>query len=321
MNRYAGKTDTLAAVFGRPVTVTENAVHVGGAVYPIVDDVIVLLPPEKRPGAGAAGGAAFAPDIQATFGAEWKTYSEIKPEHASEFQKYFDLVDLGALRGARVADLGCGIGRWAHYLTDHCGEIVLVDFSEAIFVARRNLADRPNALFFMGDILALPFAPGAFDFVYSLGVLHHLPAPCLDVVRSLKPLASRHLYFLYYALDNRPVYFRWLLAGVSVLRKGLCRVRGEGTRRAIAKIILWTLYLPLIGLGRLLDVVGAGRRVPLYEFYSDRSRARIEQDVYDRFFTRIEQRVTRTDIAALRDTFRTVKISPELPYWHFLCEN
>ncbi|MBK6881203.1 MAG: class I SAM-dependent methyltransferase [Elusimicrobia bacterium] len=320
MNRYAGKTDTLAALFGKPVTVTEDAVRVGEAVYPVIDEVIVLLPPERRPGAGAAGGAAFAPDIQATFGAEWRTYNEIKPEHAGEFQRYFDLVDLGALRGARVADLGCGIGRWAHYLADRCREIVLVDFSEAIFVARRHLGDRPNALFFMGDILALPFAPGSFDFVYSLGVLHHLPAPCLDVVRSLKPLAARHLYFLYYALDNRPAYFRWLLAGVTVLRKGLCRVRGERARWAITKFLLWGLYLPLIGLGRALDLVGLGRRVPLYEFYRDRSRARIEQDVYDRFFTRIEQRVTRADIETLRDTFRAVTISPDLPYWHFLCE-
>ena len=47
---------------------------------------------------------------------------------------------------------------------------------------------------------------------------------------------------------------------------------------------------------------------------------RIEQDVYDRFFTRIEQRVTRREIETLRDTFGTVTVADGLPYWHFLCE-
>lgn len=319
MNRYAGKTETLAALFGKSVTVTEDAVRVGDAVYPVIDDVIVLLPPERRPGAATAD-TAFAPDIQHTFGEEWKTYDAILPEHAAEFQRYFDLIDVNALGDARVADLGCGIGRWAHFLAPRCREIVLVDFSEAIFVAKRNLADRPNALFFMGDILALPFARGSFDFVYSLGVLHHLPAPCLDVVRALKPLAPRHLYFLYYALDNRPVYFRWLLTVVTGTRRLLCRVRGERARRVITKVLLWAVYLPLIALGRAADLVGAGRRVPLYEFYRDRSRARIEQDVYDRFFTRIEQRVSRAEIGTLTDTYRAVTVSPDLPYWHFRCE-
>jgi hypothetical protein len=60
--------------------------------------------------------------------------------------------------------------------------------------------------------------------------------------------------------------------------------------------------------------------VPLYDFYAGKSRARIEQDVYDRFFTGIEQRVSRAEIQRLRDTFRTVTISSGLPYWHFLCE-
>jgi hypothetical protein len=82
----------------------------------------------------------------------------------------------------------------------------------------------------------------------------------------------------------------------------------------------WLIYLPLVWLGRVLQLVGGGRFVPLYEYYHDKSIGRIEQDVYDRFFTRIEQRVTRQQILELGDTFRQITVSDRFPYWHFLCE-
>ncbi|MBL0059822.1 MAG: hypothetical protein IPP35_12155 [Elusimicrobia bacterium] len=69
-----------------------------------------------------------------------------------------------------------------------------------------------------------------------------------------------------------------------------------------------------------MNVFGWGRYVPLFEFYQDKSLRRIEQDVYDRFFTSIEQRVSRKEISALTDTFTRVTVSDHLPYWHFLCE-
>ena len=47
---------------------------------------------------------------------------------------------------------------------------------------------------------------------------------------------------------------------------------------------------------------------------------RIRQEVYDRFFARIEQRFSRTQIATLNDAFTKVTISDRLPVWHFLCE-
>jgi hypothetical protein len=71
-------------------------------------------------------------------------------------------------------------------------------------------------------------------------------------------------------------------------------------------------------LGRAADLLGLGRHVPLYDFYRDKSLKRIEQDVYDRFFTRIEQRVSRAQILQLRSDFTEVRVSDRLPYWHFL---
>ena len=48
------------------------------------------------------------------------------------------------------------------------------------------------------------------DFGYSLGVLHHLEdtqAGMAACVRKLKPGAP-FLVYIYYALENRPIWFR-----------------------------------------------------------------------------------------------------------------
>jgi hypothetical protein len=171
----------------------------------------------------------------------------------------------------------------------------------------------------MADLQALPFRKDFCDFLVCLGVLHHLPTPCLEAVRGLRNSAPRLLVFLYYALDNRPWYFRLLLAPVTLLRRLLWRVRHPGLRKAFARAMALIVYRPLVVLGTLVRPIGLSRYVPLYEFYHGKSIYRIEQDVYDRFFTRIEQRVSRRDIRSLQGSFAQVLVSDHLPYWHFLC--
>ncbi len=328
---YADKIESLRDIFGTPdVSVSEEAIQVGPHRYPVLDDVILLTDPAyytpriraRLPSSGAAvppQTGPFARDIQHSFGEEWNAYGAILPEHAEEFKRYFDVVEMESLASARVCDAGCGSGRWSSFLQNHCRELILVDFSDAIFIARKNLASNQNALFFHGDLLRLPFRDNFADFLFSLGVLHHLPTPCLDEVRRLSRYAPRLLIFLYYALDNRPFYFRWILKGVTVTRNLLCRIQSSALRTGLSKAGTWLVYLPLVGLGKLLKPLGLSRAVPLYDFYHDKSVSRVEQDVYDRFFTRIEQRVTREEIKTLTDTFSTIRISDDLPYWHFLC--
>jgi SAM-dependent methyltransferase len=218
-----------------------------------------------------------------------------------------------------VADLGCGSGRWSVFLRDVAGALVLVDFSDAIFVARKNLHDAPHAVFFMADLMQLPFRDDCFDLAFSIGVLHHLPVPCLAAVRRIGRLAPQLLVYLYYALDNRPFFYRAMFHPVNAARRVMSRVHSELVRRAFARSLTWAVYVPLIGLGRAVAPLGMSSRVPLYDFYAGKSASRIEQDVYDRFFTGIEQRVSREQILTLQDAFGTVIISDGLPYWHFLC--
>ncbi|MBU3967373.1 MAG: class I SAM-dependent methyltransferase [Euryarchaeota archaeon] len=333
---YTDKLGTLKDIFGSNEIILEtNCLAVDDHIYPILDDVIILLDPSQYPNSlksrlekrkeavkdkATVEPSDFAEDIQFTFGEEWQRFPDLLPEHKQEFLQYFDLINLSELRNNKVCDLGCGIGRWSFFLSDKCRELILVDFSEAIFVARRNLAKTNNTLFFMGDLKKLPFRNDFADFLFCLGVLHHLPTSAIDEVRTLKRYAPQLLVYLYYALDNRPFYYRILLSLVTKIRLMVATQRNPIFREVFTWFCTIGIYLPLLALGKALRPLGISHYIPLYEGYQGKSINRIRQDVYDRFFTRIEQRYSKKQIMTLKDTFTKITVSDNLPYWHFICQ-
>lgn len=80
------------------------------------------------------------------------------------------------LAGRLVLDVGCGSGRFLD-VADRMGaaEAVGIDLSLATEAAWRNLGQRPAVHVIQADVFRLPFRPGTFDVVYSIGVLHHTP--------------------------------------------------------------------------------------------------------------------------------------------------
>lgn len=326
---YADKIDVLQDIFGATsVELQPDGIVVDGNPYPIVDDVIILLDPVHwpptlarrvaAPSPATAGDGCFATDIQSTFGREWQAFPDILAEHEREFHQYFDIINLETLRGKRIADFGCGIGRWSHFLKDVANEMVLIDFSDAIFVARRNLLDANGTVFLMADLLRLPLRKDFADFAYCLGVAHHLPIDALQAIRLIGNFTSRSLVYLYSALDGHPLHYRIMMVPVNALRRMVCQISNETFRSAFAWLAVLALYLPLIAVGHLVRPISLSRFVPLFDFYNGKSLLRIRQDAYDRFFTPIEQRVTRADIATLGNDFSRVEISPNIPMWHFV---
>jgi SAM-dependent methyltransferase len=329
---YADKLERLADIFGvTHVHLSDVGIVVDGHTYPVIDDVIVLLDPSQYPAAirsrlneskSTERLPAYAPAIQAHYSQVWQAWSDYEPWYEREFHGYFDLVELQSLDGARVCDLGCGMGRWSRMLAERANirEVVLIDFSEAIFIARRLFAGDNRALFFMGDLLRLPFRNQFADFAMSLGVLHHLPIDCLQAARRLKTVAPRLLVYLYYAFDNKPFYWRLLWNLCTPLRRLLCRVQSHSFRVAFSWFGVVVFYLPFIMFGYLLRPLGLSKYVPLFEEHHWAGLGGMRHSVYDRFFTTIEQRVSRKQISSLRDTYRHVTIADGQSYWHFLCE-
>ena len=268
-----------------------------------------------------------APNIDAKtvagFGEEWAAYDQTAMTHdewRGHFEGYFSEFPWASLpAGAEGFDLGCGSGRWAAGVAPRVGTLHCIDPSDkALDVARRRLAEASNVRFHCAGADSIPLADASQDFGYSLGVLHHIPdtaAAMAACVRKLKPGAP-FLAYLYYAFDDRPAWFRAVWKASDVLRGGISRMPFS-LRKAVTTGIAVGAYWPLARIARAAHARGiATANFPLNS-YKDYSFYTMRTDALDRFGTRLEQRFTRPQIAAMMEAagLGQVRFREGVPYW------
>ncbi len=259
------------------------------------------------------------------FGLEWSTFTQDSSDLTAEerlrlFDQYFRIFPWSDLpRDAQGLDAGCGTGRWGVLVAPRVGRLHLLDASrQALEVAKRNLAHAGNVEFHLASVGDIPLPDRALDFAYSLGVLHHVP-DTLDALRQigskLKPGAPLLIY-LYYALDNRPIWFRVVWKATNLARLGISRLPARAKLLA-SQLIAATVYWPLARLCALLHSVGLPTKSIPLEAYKDLSFYTMRTDAYDRFCTALEKRFTRAEIQnMLRSAgFDHIEFSEEVPFW------
>ena len=257
------------------------------------------------------------------FGDEWSRFdqSEVDPsENRRLFDQYFSVFPWSALPANAVGfDAGCGSGRWAALVAPRVGHLHCVDASpEALAVARRNLRGADNVDFAVASVQDMPFADGSMDFGYSLGVLHHVPdtaAALHACVRKLKPGAPFLLY-LYYAFDNRPLWFRGVWRVSDVVRKVVSQLP-HPARYATSQALAASVYWPLARTAHVLEKLGVDVEVIPLAAYRSRSFYAMRTDALDRLGTQLEQRFTREEIATMMRSagLGDIEFREEFPYW------
>ena len=122
-----------------------------------------------------------------SFGYQWTVFGEMTDQFEEDFIEYIRPVRRTFFEGKRGLDAGCGFGRHLYHAARVGAQMVGLDFSRAILRARDIAGELDGVQLVQGDIYRPPFPPGSFDFVYSIGVLHHLPDPEAGF-RALLPL-------------------------------------------------------------------------------------------------------------------------------------
>lgn len=257
------------------------------------------------------------------FGEEWSRFdqSELSRRELRElYGRFFRVFPWDKIANTAIGfDLGCGTGRWAECVAPRVGKLHCIDPSrKALDVARKNLSHHLNCEFHSAAIDNIPLKEGSMDFGYCIGVLHHVPdmaagiRSCVSKLKNGAPL----LVYIYYAFDNRPIWYRWLWRLSDMGRRTICRCPFR-LRSLIAEMIALSVYLPLASLAACFERLGFEvRNFPL-SYYRGLSYYSMRTDALDRFGTRLERRLTAQEIRRMFEDAgcENVTFSDSAPFW------
>ena len=257
------------------------------------------------------------------FGREWSSFDQngLSDEDKSKiFDDYFHVFPWDKLSSNAVGiDVGCGSGRWAQVVAPRVGHLHLVDASQdALQISKNNLSLAGNCSFHHASVGDLPFSDNSLDFAYSLGVLHHVPNT-EDAIRAVaKKLkqGSPFLVYLYYAFDNRPLWFRMVWRISDVVRRIICRLPYM-LRLPLCQLIAAIIYFPFARVAQILDSGEVMPRSWPLAYYRDKSFYVMRTDALDRFGTRLEKRFSKQEIKSMLENsgFNNIHFSDKQPYW------
>ena len=264
-------------------------------------------------------------DVTAGFGHEWSTFRQSETElsladREAIFQSYFDIFPWNELPPDPVGiDVGCGSGRWSVMVAPKVSYLHLLDASiDALAVARQNLAEAPNVSFHLASVGDIPLEDNSLDFAFSLGVLHHVPdtAAAVRAIATKLKVGAPFLIYLYYALDNRPWWYRAIWRFSNFFRLIISALPPKA-RLIISQLIAVVVYWPLARFAAVVDRAGLSPATIPLESYRHRKFYVMRTDAYDRFCTRLEKRFTRQQIEQMLidGGFDEIRFSETLPFW------
>lgn len=238
------------------------------------------------------------------FGYEWKKFDENYDEYQEQFLDWIYPVKRDFFKDKVVLDAGCGKGKHS-VIAEGFGAaaVAAVDYGRgSIESARRYIkehAEHPEKIALIrGDIRNLPFKPETFDYVYSIGVLHHLPSPkegFLKLVSLVKQGGSMSVWVYGYE-GNALVRYT-----VEPLRKYVTSKMPEGVLLSAAWfitipafIVAKFVYRPVCALAPRLY-----KKLPMAAYikmWFDFPFKEIWNIVYDQLVTPITHYISRDDI-------------------------
>ncbi|MEH2499500.1 SAM-dependent methyltransferase [Bradyrhizobium sp. AZCC 1678] len=201
------------------------------------------------------------------------------------------LLKLDDLRGKRIAEIGSGTGRIVSMLLQAgAKEVTAIEPSAAFEVLKRNLVQHADRVVFLNKAGHEIPTDGQYDFVVSIGVIHHIPDPRPVIAASLRALAP----------GGRIIVWLYGKEGSGLIVSGIRALRALTTRlphffvAAIAHFLLLALdvyivacrLLPGLPLGDYIrNVLGRFSRSKRYLVVYDQLRP-----AYAKYYSEAEAR-------------------------------
>lgn len=206
------------------------------------------------------------------FGYEWHTFDDqIQDSFATDKELFLDFIypaNEAFFKGKRILDAGCGMGRFLKLGAEFGSNMIVgVDLSDAVNAAYRNTKSIENAHVVQADIMALPFL-AKFDYIFSVGVLHHVQEPQSGFNKLAELLAEGGRISIWvYAKENNG----WVIRFISPIRTHITSHLPKPVLYHLSRILGVLLYLCLQFIYKPANQNWLGRRLRLSRFlpYND----------------------------------------------------
>jgi len=205
--------------------------------------------------------AALKAQTMSSFGYEW---NEFATYDAQNFLELIHPVQKEYFAGKVGLDCGCGAGRHTKEAVSYGAEMVAMDISWAVDAAYQKNGPTATAMVIQCDVFNLPLKKGRFQFIYSLGVLHHTTNPPKSF-DSLVPLLTPGGGIIVWIYANTRTVTLFLLKVVRMVTLNLPNVVIKGLSFVAAcldyGIFIWPYKTlrKVPGLGNLLEWIAPPR--------------------------------------------------------------
>lgn len=235
----------------------------------------------------------FSPNNDKTikdFGEQWLKYPDNEGYYGS-LELFSDIlspfVKPDEIKGCQVAEIGSGSGRIVNRLLEAGAKhVIAIEPSEAFEVLKYNIpaTEKVTCLKITGDQLP-PYSN--LDYIFSIGVLHHIPDPAPVVEAAFKALRpGGHFLIWLYGKEGNGLYLAFIIP-MRVLTKRLPHF----ILAFLVEIMYWPLVL-YIKFCRRLPLPLRGYMLSVFEKMSPEKRRLIIYDQlnpsYAKYYTQVE---------------------------------
>jgi SAM-dependent methyltransferase len=229
------------------------------------------------------------------FGVEWTHYRDVSGFFGS-IELFEDMVfpflKAEDVRGCRVAEIGSGSGRIVNMLLRAgASHVIAIEPSEAAFkVLCQNIGqlEKVTCLQVTGDQIP---AYNDLDYVFSIGVLHHIPYPRPVVEAAFKALRpGGHFLIWLYGKEGNALY-------LSVVKP--LRVLTKRLPHFVLNAITWLIYFPMACYVNLCKVFPLPLRAYVSYVFGKMSPEKQRLIIYDQLRPACAKYYTRSEAEKL----------------------